>query len=327
MEKEKNEHKQCAKKVFKFIEKNDNFLLSAHINADGDAIASVIATGLFLEKLNKKYCMILHDQNLDTRFNYLKNFDRIIPFKKKLKMVISAAIVLDVPGIKRLGDVANLLPPRSNIVKIDHHPQEDDFADLNFVDKKASSTTRLIYELIEVSKVKIGADIANAIYTGIIYDTGRLSFSNTSAKDLYICAKMIDLGVEPATITNKIFFENSFNALQTIGKGLASMESYLDGAVIVIYLGYKSMSKNHHGEIEELANYSVAIRGGKVGLFIREFKPGFHKISMRSKDDIDVNKIAKLFDGGGHVHASGCRIKGNKEEVIKKLLYEIEKEI
>ena len=132
MGKEKNNFKKDAEALFTFIKKNNNFLLSAHMNADGDAIASVIATGLILEKLNKKYFIVLHDQKLDLRFNYLKNFDRIISYKKKLNLTINAAIVLDAPGIKRLGDVARLLPPRSKVAKIAHHPQEDHFADFNF---------------------------------------------------------------------------------------------------------------------------------------------------------------------------------------------------
>ena len=229
-----------VKEIFAFIKKNNNFLLGTHINADGDAIASVLALSFILDKLKKKYFMVLHDQKIDARFNYLKNFDRMISYKKKLHLTINAAIMLDAPGIKRLGDVANLLPPPEKVVKIDHHPEEDDFAALNLVDVQASSTAKLIFKLVQVSGIKLNLDMANAIFTGIIYDTGRLSFSNTSAEDLYICARMVDLGVEPAVVINKIFFENSFHALQTIGKGLASMESYFNGTVIVIYLDYYS---------------------------------------------------------------------------------------
>ena len=87
------------------------------------------------------------------------------------------------------------------------------------------------------------------------------------------------------------------------------------------------MKNNHQGEVEELANYSVAIRGGKVGLFIREAKPGFHKVSLRSKSDVDVNKVAKTFGGGGHKRASGCRFEASKEEVLPKILAEIKKQL
>ncbi len=323
----KPEHKKLARKILNFIKRYDDFLLSAHINADGDAIAAVLALGLLLEWMNKKYYMVLHDQEPEVRFNYLKNFEKILHYNNQLKIQTSCAIILDVPGIKRLGDVQKLLPRKSRIARIDHHPTEDAFAELEMVDEGASSTTQLIYEIVELVKMEINLALASAIYTGIVYDTGRFSFSNTTARDMYICGRMIEIGVDPSEINNRIFFENSFAAIRTIGKGLASMESYLDGAVNIIYLDYGLMKNNHQGEIDELANYSVAIRGGQVGLFIREAESGLHKISLRSKGKVDVNQVAKVFNGGGHARAAGCRIQGSKEEVINLLLTEIEKRL
>ncbi len=320
------QYRNTTKKILSFIKKRNQYLVTAHLNADGDAIASVIAIGLLLDKLGKKYYMVLHDAQIDDRFNYLKNFDNIHTYSSSHHFPIESAIILDVPGVHRLGKVVKLLPDRSGIIKIDHHPAEDDFAILNLADEKASSATQLVYELVEEANIKIDLPLAEAIYTGIVYDTGRFSFSNTTARDHQICGKMVEIGVDPARITSRIFFEHSFESVKTIGSGLSSMESYLDGRVNVIYLDLKAMSQNHQGEIEELANYSIGIRRGKVGVFIREIKPRLHKISLRSKEDVDVNRIAKAFDGGGHTRASGCRIEGTKKEVIKKVIVEIEKQ-
>ena len=325
--KAKASHIEAANEVLEFINHNDNFLVSAHINADGDAIASVIAMGILLGHLKKRYYMVLNDAQIDSRFSYLKNFDRIITYNFALDLQLKSAIILDVPGTKRLGNVEKLLPHRSKTIKIDHHPEEDDFAVVSMAFENASSTTQLVYEIIDQTNMKFDFDLAQAIYTGIVYDTGRFSFSNTTSRDMYICGKMIDHGVQPSEINDRIFFENSFEAIRTIGKGLAKLEHYLNGAVNVIYLEHSIMSLNHHGEIEELANYSVAIRGGKVGMFIREIRPRFHKVSLRSKADIDVNRVAKKFNGGGHTKASGCRLDGTKTEVIEKLLAEIKKQL
>ena len=271
--------------------------------------------------------MILNDVEIDKRFAYLKNFNRIMTYNFALDLQIKAALILDSPGVKRLGKVAKLLPDRSHTVKIDHHPEEDDFAAISMAFEDASSTTQLVYEIIDQANITVDFDLAQAIYTGIVYDTGRFSFSNTTSRDMYVCGKMIDYGVEPSKINDRIFFENSFEAIRTIGKGLAKLEHYLNGYVNVIYLDNSIMSVNHHGEIEELANYSVAIRGGKVGMFIREIKPNYHKVSLRAKEDIDVNRVAKNFNGGGHTRAAGCRIEGTKSEVIDKLLAEIKKQL
>lgn len=316
----KTEHVKMARQILDFIANRDHFLVSAHINADGDAVASVLAMGMMLEQMGKKYYMVFHDRQIDTRFNYMRGYDRIINFKPELDLNIQAALILDVPGTHRLGDVATLLPEKANIAKIDHHPPEDMFAEVDMCDENASSTTHLIYEIIEEAGMKMDKSYAEAIYTGIVYDTGRFSFSNTTSRDMFIGGKMIDLGADPEQINNRLFFENSFHALRTIGKGLANLESYFDGAVNIIYLDYESMNSSDQSEIEELANYSVAIRGGQVGLFIREVKPSFHKISLRSKGPVDVNQVAKSFDGGGHARAAGCRIEGTKNEVIEMIL-------
>lgn len=323
-----------AKQVLDFIHQRNNFMLSAHVNADGDAIAAVIAVHLLLQKLNKRSVMILHDQKMDSRFSYLKNFENILSFSEKLNLrqhldsgLIESAILLDVPGYKRLGDVSQLLPAKDQIIKIDHHPSEDEMGLINWVDEHASSTTALVYEIIDLVGIEIDEAIASAVFTGIAYDTGRFSFSNTTSRDFAIGARMVQAGAKPAEITNQLFFENSFFALKTIGKGLSSLENHLDGMVNVIYLGLEDMEKNNQSEIEELANYSVAIRGGKIGLFIREIEPNFHKVSFRSKCHVDVNQVAKAFNGGGHPRAAGCRISGAKDEIIGQILKEIKKQL
>ncbi|MBN2424280.1 MAG: bifunctional oligoribonuclease/PAP phosphatase NrnA [Calditrichaceae bacterium] len=320
-------HIKFAKEILEFIRENDHFLVSAHINADGDAVASVIAMHLFLKHLGKTTYMALSDQEIDHRLHFLSGIKEIKPYsevlKQSLKPQIHAAVLLDVPSYSRLGVVSELLPDKSRIVKIDHHPQEDNLGAIEWVDEGASSTAAMVYEILEYAKVKFTPEMADAVYTGIVYDTGRFSFSNTTARDMYICSRMIESGVKPSEITNRLFFENSFKALKIIGKGLYSLENYLDGAVNVIYLSLDDMNQSDHGEIEELANYSVAIRGGEVGLFIREVKPGFHKISFRSKGKVDVNHVAKAFGGGGHARAAGCRIDGTRDEIISSIIKEI----
>ncbi|MBN1407585.1 MAG: bifunctional oligoribonuclease/PAP phosphatase NrnA [Calditrichaceae bacterium] len=327
-------HQEFANKILQFIASNDNFLISSHMNSDGDAIASALAIHMLLTCLNKKSALIFHDQKIDKRFDYLNGFKNIIPYKKELdlsehlpKGKIENAIILDVPGYGRLGDVAEILPPKDHLIKIDHHPLEDEMGIIDWVDVDASSSTVMVHEIIEAAGITIDLPMAEAIFSGIVYDTGRFSFSNTTARDLYVCSKMVVIGVKPSDITNRIFFENSFSALKIIGKGLCSLENYLDGAVNVVYLAHEDMQKNNQSEIEELANYSVAIRGGMVGLFIREIEKGFHKVSFRSHSNVDVNKVAKAFDGGGHARAAGCRIDGKKEDIISRIIAEIQKQM
>lgn len=320
--------------ILYFLKNHDHYLITAHINADGDAIASTLAMSRFLKELGKQSIIVFHDKKIDTRFSYLQGFEQIQSFHNAgtlidpfFKKGIENAIVLDAPGYLRLGDVAQLMPGSEHILKIDHHPVEDIMGNIDWVMEQASSTTVLVHEIIEKAEIAIDRELAECIFTGIFYDTGRFSFSNTTARDLYVCSKMVEIGVKPSDIANRIFFQNSFAALKTIGKGLYSLENHLNGAVNIIYLGYSDMANSDQSEIEELANYSVAIRGGKVGLFIRETEPGLHKVSFRSHSHVDVNRVAKRFDGGGHPQAAGCRIRGPKDEIINQILQVIKEQL
>ncbi len=327
-------YKRHCDAIVNEINKRDHFLITAHINADGDAISALLAMSYYLTVLKKDFIMVLHDENPDSRFNYLKNFDKIysydenIDFGGKLKSrKIETVIVVDAPGFRRLGDVEKIIPKEAFIVKIDHHPSEDTMGAVDWVDEKASSASALVYEVIAHSGITLNFEIAEAVFSGIVYDTGRFSFSNTRSRDFEIAAVLLSYGVDPAKITEKMFFENSPLALKIVGKGLADMQSYFDNQVNVIYIGLEDMQKTDSSEIEILANYSVAIRNGRVGIFIREIQKNFHKISLRAKGDIDVNRVAKAFDGGGHRKAAGCRIEGTRDKIIDKLLREIKKQL
>jgi len=311
--------------ILSFINKSDHFLITAHQSADGDAFASMLATAYILELWGKSYEIVIHDDVIDQKYQFLWGIDKINTFSAKLKKDFEAAIVLDVPSLKRIGDPAQLLPSRKYCVKIDHHPVEEDFAEYSLVDTQASSTSQLLYELVEAARISLTSDLAQLIFTGIMYDTGRFSFSNTRKRDFEIAAILTGHQVKPHLIANQLFYSSSFQSMKTLGFALNNLEIYLDGILSIIFLPYTLMIENNHSEIEELANYSVAIRGVEVGLFIREVEPNFFKVSLRSRGRINVNLIAKTLGGGGHEHAAGTRFKGRYEDLKDRLIREVEK--
>lgn len=315
--------------ILNFIEQNDNFLLTAHINADGDAIACILGASLFLDRLNKNYSLVLHDQFIDSKYDYIKNWDKIQSFSEKLMEDnnIKAALIFDAPGHKRIGEVSQLINNGTPGLKIDHHPSEDNFSEIDWVDTESSSASAMLYEMIKQSNVKLDKEIAEAIYTGIIFDTGRLSYSNTRPRDYEICCHLVSSGVNPGEITNRMFFNNKAKSLQVVGQGLKSIKQYLDGNVTVITLLNNDLDGVQQYEIEDLANYSVSLRDSEVGIFIREIEPGKFKISLRSKSLVDVSVIASQFDGGGHVRASGCSYDGTYQSLLDELLAAIQKQL
>jgi phosphoesterase RecJ-like protein len=315
------------RQIIDFLNRNNHFLITAHMNADGDAYASVLAVAHVLEKLGKESVIVFHDERIDEKYRFLEGFERITSYKHFNGARIEAAIILDVPGRKRIGDPANLLPPPEQCVKIDHHPFEEEIAYINLVDTKASSTSQLVYEVVQESSVELDDALATQLFTGIMYDTGRFSFSNTRRRDFEIAAHLLKFSVRPHEIANRLFFDNSFQSMKIIGYGLANMQTFLNGKLAIIHLPLEVMEQNNHSEIEELANYSVAVRGVEVGLFVREVKPNYFKISFRSRGRVNVNVIARVFGGGGHLHAAGCRFSGTYEELQQRLIQEVEKHL
>jgi len=311
--------------ILTFIKKSDNFLITAHQSADGDAFASILAIAYILEKWGKTFDIVIHDDSIDQKYQFLWGIEKIKSTSSKIKNNFNSAIVLDVPSIKRIGDPAKLLPPRERCVKIDHHPIEEDFAKFSLVDTQASSTSQLIYEFIERAQIPLSPQLAQIIFTGIMYDTGRFSFSNTRKRDFEIAAVLTGHDVKPHIIANHLFFSSSFQSMKILGFALNNLQVYVDGMLSIIFLPYAMMKDNNHAEIEELANYSVAIRGVEVGLFIREVEPNYFKVSLRSRGRINVNLIAKSLGGGGHEHAAGARFRGKFEDLKERLIAEVEK--
>lgn len=311
-----------AKRIAEFIKNNDNFVIAGHINADGDAISASLACAQVLEKLNKNYKIMLDDVVPDRRYNFLKKFDEIVCARDDIDFKADAAIMCDTPTVERLGAVSKYLPDFDHIVKIDHHPNEEVFGKYSWVDTDSSSTTCLIYQVFEELDITYDKDLAQTILSGIMFDTGRFSYQNTRSIDFLIASKMTEYGAETAYSYKKIFSETSLSALKTIGKGLKELETFYDNQIGIIHLNLAETSRNPPGEIEELAAFTTAVRGTHVGVFIREVSQGFFKVSLRSKDEVNVNKIAAHFGGGGHIKASGCRIEANTYEDVKALLLE-----
>lgn len=313
--------------ILEFLSENDDFLLTTHLSADGDAYGSMLAMAYLLEMWGKKYEMIIHDREKEEKYSYLWGWEKIRVYHEDYRRSYQAAVVLDVPSRSRIGDPAALLPLPEKCLKIDHHPVEEDFTRYSLVDTCASSTCQLVYEILTRGNVELDRNLSDLLLSGIMYDTGRFSFSNTNQRDFEIAADLVSYGSQPHQIATNLFFNNNFQSLKILGYGLSNIESHLDGKVCVIYLPMEILRQANQVDMEDLTNYSIAIKGVEVGLFIRQPEPGLIKVSFRSRGRVDVNKVARSFGGGGHIHAAGCRVSGDPEEIKDKIIGEIKAQL
>lgn len=308
-------------KVVKFIKGNKRFLITTHINPEGDAIGSSIALALILKKLGKKAVVCITDP--------VPRNMQFLPYSKKIKQAktikdrFDAMFVLDCGTKDRVGLFKNnAMPTPPPIVNIDHHITNEKFGFINYIDAKATATGDIIYRLAKALKVKLDKNIATAIYTTLLTETGSFRYSNTNSGILRISAELIDTGLNPWRIGQQIYETNTFQRLKLLGMLLDEMEIDSTGKIawVIITSAHYAATNTTVEDVEDFINFPRSINGVETAILFREAKEDLYKISFRSRGTIDVTKLALKFGGGGHKYAAGCTVKGSLNEVKEKVL-------
>lgn len=310
----------------KLIE-NDNYIIVGHIIPDGDCIGSIIGLFLGLKSLGKNVEMILEDE-VPKIYLYLTDISNIKPACQIAEIDKKCSIIfLDCSDKERAGDKIKYLT--DNVMytfNIDHHVTNDFFADYNYVDSNASSTAEIIYNLLENMQVRITGDIAEALYTGIIMDTGNFQYSNTNSTTHKVAAHLLDKGLDLDKLRVNLFESKPKEEILLLARALQSMEFNHNGKIAWMTLSYKDI--NDIGALglhpEGIINYTRMIEGVEVGMLFREVSPGLIKIGFRSKGEVDVALLASKLGGGGHKKAAGASRQGSLEEVKKHVLAIVE---
>lgn len=318
--------KKTFEKILDLIQSSQRILITSHRDPDGDSIGSQLALDNFLQSFGKP-TRIINQGHLPYKYSFLDPQKGIedINQAKDLDFQPDLVFVLECPSLERLGEARKVIPRQSEIVNIDHHPDNDRFGTINYVDVKASAVGEMVYSLLKTYDFPIDPMMANQIYAAILTDTGRFRYSNTSAYCLYICAELIKLGADPKTLTSKIYFSYSLSFLKLLGTILENLEVRNGGKTCSATIDKNLLSKFevNHQEIEGIVDYSLFLNGVEIGLLFTEVKEGKTKVNLRSQNDFDVSKVAKIFGGGGHKNAAGCTINYDLEEAKKVIFDEI----
>ena len=201
------------------------------------------------------------------------------------------------------------------------------FADVNHVHGEISSASEVLYKLL--NKEKIDLDIATAIYTGMIHDTGVFQYSSTSPDTMRIAGDLMEKGVDFSNIIDESFYQKSYIQNQVMGRVLAESIMLLDGKCIVGYMKLRDM--DFYGvkpsDLDGIVSQLRLTKGVEVAMFIYEHESQVFKVSLRSNGVVDVSKIASYFGGGGHVKAAGCDLAGSMYDVINNISEQIEKQL
>ena len=228
----------------------------------------------------------------------------------------------------RLGAAEKLFEEAKKTVNIDHHVSNGPgCGDHNYVYPEASSTSELVYELVEENM--LDADIATALYIGIVHDTGVFRYSCTSPKTLQAAAKLIGYGIDFPKLIEETFYEKTYVQNQIMGRALLESMLIMEGRCIVSYIDKKTMDfyQVTGKDLEGIVSQIKLTKGTECAVFMYEIRTLEYKVSLRSGDKVDVAKVAEMFGGGGHVRAAGCTMNGTFHDVINNLTVHIEEQL
>ncbi len=281
--------------------------ITGHIRPDGDCTGSVLGLYNYLKDNAPDIDVNVYLEQPSDKLSYLNGFDAIKnviePDKK-----FDAFIVLDCSSIDRIEPFADGFKNADKTICIDHHISNDSFADVNNVIPSASSACEVLYDTFDAGKVR--RNTAEWIYTGIIHDTGVFKYSCTSLHTMEIAGKMMQMGIDYSDIIDNSFYKKSYVQNQILGRALLESVLFYDGKCI-----FSSVTR------DEMDFYGVTGRelGGIIAIFLYETGDNEYKVSLRSKKEIDVSRIAACFGGGGHIRAAGFNAKGTVYEIVNRI--------
>lgn len=321
--------RECMKQVAEIFEKNNNFLITSHINPEGDSVGSQLAVYFLLKSLGKNAVIVNHDTVPDN-MKFLTGADSItrnVPGNFNPAVIV----VLDCPVKERIGGVHKHIREDNLVLNIDHHISNEFFGDINWVEPKASSVGEMIYFLIKMMGARIGEKTAKAVYTAIITDSGMFNYSNTSSDTHVAAAELIRLGISPKEIHSEIFERKGVSEIRMLARALNTLRMEADGRIAYMCLTREMYTEENVDFVstDEFINFPRSIRGVEVAIFFKENITNGNKVnaSFRSSGKVNVNALAGLFGGGGHAKAAGCVFDCSLEQAKDKVLKEAKKMI
>lgn len=292
--------------------------IGGHVRPDGDCVGSCMGLYQYIRHCFQEIEADVYLEEIPKSFQFIeaaKDIKSEVPEGK----VYDLFIALDCGDMGRLGFSGVLFEQAKETLCIDHHVSNEAFADNNYIVPDASSTSELVYRLID--KEKITTETAECLYLGIVHDTGVFQYSCTAPETMEAAADLMRRGIRASEIIEKTFYEKTYAQNQILGRALLESFLFMDGKCIVSYITKKVM--DFHGvtpkDMEGIVSQLRMTKGVEVAILLYETAPSEYKVSLRATGDVDVSRVAKYFGGGGHKKAAGVTMKGTVHDVINNL--------
>lgn len=300
------------------LKKYKDFALFCHVRPDGDTVGSAVALKLALENLGY-VANIFCDDYIPEKFSFIKGSSLI---KNEIDREYGCYVAVDCSEIHRLGKFAALFNVNTkNTFNIDHHVSNTRYAGVNYVND-TSANAENVYALICELNVEITKDVATALLTGLSTDTGNFGHKNTTENTFLVASVLVKAGADINDINYRMFKSQSRERAKLFGMVMSKIRYFEDYKIGVVSVLKKDLelSGAKPDMTEGFIDFLMGVDTVKIAVCLLEVGEKAYKISFRSKGT-DVNAVAGVFGGGGHVLASGCMINGYYEDVIDRLVY------
>jgi len=304
------------------LKKQKNVLIFSHTRPDGDTIGSAMGLKLTLEAFNIK-ADIVCDGNIPEKFNFLVP-ENIFLNEIDINNNYDAYIAVDSSDENRLGLLGEQFKKAKITFNIDHHISNTRYAKFNYIEDRAA-TAEIILEIALEFSDNISKETANCLLLGICTDTGNFAHQNVTEKTMYSAGKLLSFGGNIHEINYRMFKNQKRQRAELFADTISKIRYFKDGEIAIITVFMDKIEKFGASAdmTEGFIDFPLSIEGVEVSICLLQSKKNQYKISFRSKGKADVNDIAGVFGGGGHILASGCMLSGDYEEVIDKLVYAV----
>jgi len=303
------------------IRGNDRFVVVTHENPDGDALGSMLATTLGLRALGKDAAMYLTGTAplpAEYAFLQLDGLSRTLPDDLGERVLVA----VDCANERRIGEAETGVEDAGLVVNIDHHHDNDRFGDVVLIDDRASSTAEIVRDILRQLEIALTPEIAQALYVGLVTDTGRFQYSNTTPKALELAAELVAAGADVQGVFQHVYETVQFAKLKLLARALDRAQLYEGGGLVVSYLLRGDFAEVGAEEpySEGIIDHLRSVEGSEMVALIREPPRNdgpARRISLRSShDEVDVSAIARASGGGGHRQAAGFSSEASIDEIV-----------
>jgi bifunctional oligoribonuclease and PAP phosphatase NrnA len=311
-------------RVVDAIRMNDRFVVAAHENPDGDALGSMLATTLGLRATGKDAVMFLSGTAPtpgEYRFLDLDGLCRELPDDVGDRVLLA----VDCANERRIGPDNDPVERPKLVLNVDHHHDNSRFGDVNLVVDEASSTSEIVRDILRELDVALTPAIAEALYVGLVTDTGRFQYTNTTPKALRLAAELVETGADVHGIFRHVYETVQFAKLKLLARALERAELFAGGGLVVSYLLKEDFAAVGAEEpySEGIIDSLRAVEGSEMVALIREpprNEGPARRVSLRSsRDEVDVSAIAREVGGGGHRQAAGFSSELSIAEIVEFL--------